>query len=260
MKNTIKKLLESSTTIALFWHKNPDGDSIGGMLGLGKLLEKMGKKVFYFTPTLPSKMYNFLPDIKKISSSFDYGTYDILVYLDFSETNRIAPFYDVNPAYFDQKTTIVIDHHVYKETNKKRNIISDSSAMSSCELIFEHSYARWPQFYDQQIATYLYLWLATDSGNFRYDEDHKRILHNALSLVNLWADKKLIINNMFRKKSFAGLKMMQILFRRLKEKVRTSIYSIYRKRSHKITSGSWRSGFLTDDYPRYRWRRCLSCL
>jgi hypothetical protein len=42
------------------------------MLGFGRLLEKMGKDVNYFTPTLPSKIYDFLPETKKFSSDFDY--------------------------------------------------------------------------------------------------------------------------------------------------------------------------------------------
>lgn len=218
MEKDIKQLLESAKNIALFWHKNPDGDCIGSLLGFGKLLEKMEKKTSYFTPTLPSRIYDFLPEIKKISSIFDYGDYDLLVFLDFSEMSRIDSFYQANPNYFDEHQVIVIDHHVYKDNKKNRKVITDDTAMSACEIIFEHTYQRWPNLYDAQIATCLYLWLTTDSGNFRYDEDHKRILTNALRLVELWANKKRIVDNAFRKKSFAGVKMMQLMFKRLQKK------------------------------------------
>lgn len=218
MKNRIQQLLESANSIALFWHRNPDGDCIGSLLGFGKLLEKMGKNVKYFTPTLPSRIYNFLPEIQKINSTFDFGNYDLLVFLDFSEFNRIDCFYQKNQAYFDSHETIVIDHHVYADSKKNRNVITDASAMSACEVIFEHTYQRRSKFYDAQIATYLYLWLTTDSGNFRYDEDHKRILTNALRLVELGADKKTVVNNAFRKKSFGGVKMMELMFKRLQKK------------------------------------------
>lgn len=79
-----KSLLKKSKSIALFGHTNPDGDCIGSMLGLGKILEKQGKKVSYFTPTKPSKLFHFLPDIKKIKSDFDEKKYDLLVFVDFS--------------------------------------------------------------------------------------------------------------------------------------------------------------------------------
>lgn len=218
MEKNIKQTLESAKNIALFWHINPDGDCIWSLLGFGRLLEKMKKKVSYFTPTLPSRIYDFLPDIKKISSDFDYGKYDILVFLDFSETTRISSFYEKDKKYFDSHNIVVIDHHVYIDNKKNRKVISDAKAMSACEIILEQTYQRWPNFYDSQVATYLYLWLTTDSGNFRYDSDHKRILTNALRLVELWANKKIIVDNAFRRKSFAWVKMMELMFKRLQKK------------------------------------------
>lgn len=218
MENNIKQIIESARNIALFGHKNPDWDCIWSMLGFGGLLQKMGKKVKYFTPTLPSRIYDFLPEIKKISSEFDYEKYDLLVFLDFSEISRIQDFYDLNHWYFDKKQIVVIDHHIYSWSNDNWHVISDPKAMSACEVIFETTYKRRPSLYTAKIATYLYLWLTTDSGNFRYDEDHKRILTNALQLIELGADKKMIVNNAFRKKSFAGVKMMEIIFKRLQKK------------------------------------------
>lgn len=218
MEKTIKHLLESKQNIALFWHRNPDGDCIGSLLWFGALLEKMGKKVSYFTPTLPSRIYNFLPDITKLTSDFDYGNYDLLVFLDFSDINRIETFYQKNPEYFDHHEVIVFDHHVYSENKKNWKVITDAKAMSACEVIFEYTYQWRPNLYDEKIATCLYLWLTTDSWNFRYDEDHKRILTNALHLVELGANKKRVVDNAFRKKSFAGVKMMERMFKRLQKK------------------------------------------
>jgi hypothetical protein len=43
-------------------------------------------------------------------------------------------------------------------------------------------------------------------------------LTNALELVNLGADKKMIVNNAFRRKSLAGIKMMERMFKRLTKK------------------------------------------
>lgn len=218
MEKNIKNILESAKNIALFWHRNPDGDCIGSLLWFGNLLEKMGKNVSYFTPTKPSPIYDFLPKTNKILSDFDYWKYDVLIFLDFSDISRIQKFYDKNPTYFNSHETIIIDHHVYTEQHKNWKVISDDTATSACEVIFEYTYKRWPKLYDAQIATYLYLWLTTDSGNFRYDIDHKRILTNALQLIELWADKKMVVDNAFRKKSFAGVKMMEILFKRLQKK------------------------------------------
>jgi len=226
MEKNIQKILESANTLALFGHRNPDWDCIWSMLGFGRLLEKMGKDVNYFTPTLPSKIYDFLPETKKFSSDFDYWKYDVLVFLDFSEYSRISSFYDQDTDYFKNHSIVVFDHHVYEHKYENRNVISDPTSMSACEIVFEKTYKWRNDFYDSKIATYFYLWLTTDSGNFRYDEDHKRILTNALELVNLGADKKMIVNNAFRRKSLAGIKMMERMFKRLTKKW-DLIYSRY---------------------------------
>jgi nanoRNase/pAp phosphatase (c-di-AMP/oligoRNAs hydrolase) len=38
--NTIKSKIDNAQKIAIFGHDNPDGDAIGSMLGLGRILEK----------------------------------------------------------------------------------------------------------------------------------------------------------------------------------------------------------------------------
>ena len=214
----MKDLLQKAKSIALFGHINPDGDCIWSLLWFWSLLEKQGKKVHYFTPTKPSKIYNFLPGIEKIKDKCDYGKYDLLVFLDFSDFSRIQDFIDGHEEYFHNHTVIIIDHHVSKWFPKSWLVKSDPNAMSACEVIFELTYPWWPKLYDATIATYFYLGLTTDSWNFRYDEDHERILKNALKLVQLGADKKAVVDNAFRRKSLAGIKMMELLFKRLTKK------------------------------------------
>lgn len=62
------------------------------------------------------------------------------------------------------------------------------------------------KFSDAYIATCLYLGLTTDSGNFKYDDNHERILANAMKLVQLGAQKKLIIDKAIRRRSFRKCK------------------------------------------------------
>lgn len=85
----IKATLDSAQKIALFGHEHIDGDALGAILGLGKLLEKQGKQVSYFTPNSPSRVFDFLELEEKLQCSFDYGDYDLLVFLDFNQYQRI---------------------------------------------------------------------------------------------------------------------------------------------------------------------------
>jgi len=227
-KLNIKKILESTNKIAIFGHENIDWDCIWSMLWLGRLLEKQWKKISYFTPSTPSKIFNFLPDAKKIKTKFDYWKYDLLVFTDFTWYWRISKFTENKEKYFDQNNLIIIDHHSEKETPKHATLQKDITAMSTCEIIFETTYKWRKKYYDKNIATYLYLWLTTDSGNFRFDQwlQTPRILSNALNLVKLWAEKRSVIDNIFRTKTFKSIKFMQKVLDRMVQDWNI-IYSYY---------------------------------
>ena len=217
-KLQIKSTLENAHKIAIFWHRNPDGDCVWALLWMGELLKKQGKDISYFTPTSVSERYSFVGDISVIKTEFDYGTYDLLLFLDFSDISRIYEFWNGHEEYFTTYPIVVIDHHISKTPDPTRLRESDPNAMSACEVIFELVYPWWPDLFDKDIATSFYLWLVTDSGNLTYDEDHQRILKNSLKLIQLWANKKLIINNVIRNKSFKTVKMMERMFARLEQK------------------------------------------
>ncbi|HKL43985.1 MAG TPA: bifunctional oligoribonuclease/PAP phosphatase NrnA [Candidatus Absconditabacterales bacterium] len=217
MKEVIKKI-EAAQKIAIFCHVNPDGDAIGSMLGLGKILEKKGKDIFYFSPNKPSKIYDFLGDTKKITDNFDYGYYNLLIFVDLSDYSRLGKFIKGKENYFKENEIVVFDHH---EGNKKQEnwlTIRDTKSTSTCELIFEKTIDIREKYYDEKIATYLYLGLTTDSGNFRYDENHERILKNALELIKLGANKKLIIDNFINNKSIGTINFLKVLLERISQK------------------------------------------
>ena len=129
----------------------------------------MDKKVAYFASPKPSVIFDFLPGIEKIQTKFDYANkYDLLLFVDFSPYNRTifsAGKYD----YFDQKKLIVIDHHM-GDTPPHALVLKDEEADSNCEWIFENTREIWSEYYDSMIATYLYMGLITDTGNFQYDK------------------------------------------------------------------------------------------
>lgn len=213
----IRNKIEKSKKIAIFWHTDPDGDAIWAMLWLWWLLEKQSKKVSYFTPTKPSKIFHFLDKITKITYKFDYNTnYDLLIFLDFTSPNRIIKFYKDHETYFQKQDIIQIDHHTEQAENRINYTIKDKKSISTCELVFEATHKRRPNLYNKEIATYLYLWITTDSWNFQFDNDHIRTFSNALELLKLWANKKLILKNIYDKQSLWSIKILQRILNRFK--------------------------------------------
>jgi len=215
--NSGKHMIEKAKKIALFWHMSPDGDCIGAMLGLGKLLEKQKKNVSYFVPNKPSKIFDFVKHIKRLKSRFDYKKYDLLIFVDFTWFNRMWIISQAKPEYFKDKPILIFDHHIDNGVDHGV-LIKDVKSISTCEILFEHTHKRWPELYDKDIATYFYLGITSDSGNFMFEKDHIRTFTNILNLLKLHADKDLIVNNFFRKKSLNSVKFLQLLLGRIQEK------------------------------------------
>lgn len=90
--------------------------------------------------------------------------------------------------------------------------------MSTCELIFELTGAR-RDLIDERIATFLYMGIVTDSGNFLHDEKHQtvRLMENALGLIKKGADKQLVTQRILRNKSFEDIQFMQKILGRIKK-------------------------------------------
>ena len=196
MFSAIVEQVTLSKHIAIFGHDNPDGDALWSLLWLGKVLENMKKKVSYFVSPSPSPLFDFVPGIEKVKNKFDYKKkYDLIIFVDFSWYDRCmftAGQYD----YFDKKPLIVIDHHL-GDSPAHALICKDSEADSNCERIWENIKNIWSDYIDRNVATCLYLGLATDTGNFQYDKQGSRSLRNAMELVDQWADKQLISKKIF---------------------------------------------------------------
>jgi len=76
------------------------------------LLEKQQKKITYFVPNSPSKIFNFVKHIKRLKTRFDYKSYDLLIFVDFTSPERTGAIYQNNPEYFKNKNILVFDHHI----------------------------------------------------------------------------------------------------------------------------------------------------
>ena len=97
---------------------------------------------------------------------------------------------------------------------------------STAELLFEYIQKRWKNAIDAEVATCFYLGLATDSGNFMFDQDHERIFTNALNLIKYGADKTAVVDNFFRRTSLNQIRFVNLLLKRLTT-YKDILYSYY---------------------------------
>lgn len=192
IENSIEKLemldnkIKNAYNIAIFWHDYVDGDCIGSMFWLGKILEKLGKAVNYYTSYTPSNRFDWIEDITNIQTELDYDKkVDLIIFVDFNHPKRTSKFYQENPNWFDDQEVVTIDHHLYDRLYGSLHLI-DTTSSSCAELIREISNQLWPTYIDKKIAEYIYIWTASDTWNFKHEKDTIRTFSNVIQMI--WYD------------------------------------------------------------------------
>jgi bifunctional oligoribonuclease and PAP phosphatase NrnA len=216
MQTELKELqqrIDAAQTIALFGHQNIDGDAMGSILGFGSILEKFGKMCSYFTPLAPSRYLAFVPGVEKIQTTFDYGAYDLLIFLDFTPYDRIQWFTKDHESYFDTHEKIVIDHHL--DAKVRGNLqLKDTRSSSNCGWLYEICSRIWPEHIDSTIATYFMMGLTTDTGNFMRGASPQRDFMIAWELLAAGANREFINRNLFFSTRPEVLGMGKLIFER----------------------------------------------
>ncbi|NLX14437.1 MAG: hypothetical protein GXY44_12395 [Phycisphaerales bacterium] len=173
-------------------HERPDGDSLGSMGALRRVIELQGRRADAFLfDEYPQRYQIIKPDgFIRWSSDEDTGpkgVYDGIVILDTCAWNQIKPAVDFLKA--SPLPRIIVDHHTTSDALAKpdRDLhIADASSASTCGMIYEWFEATgWPL--DEQIAQALFVGLATDTGWFRFSNTDERTLRAAAALLETGA-------------------------------------------------------------------------
>jgi bifunctional oligoribonuclease and PAP phosphatase NrnA len=142
-------------------HARPDGDAVGSPLALALALEQLGKTVRLISHDPVPAPYRRFPGTDRIEIvSRATGAADALVLLECSDLSR--PEIAGLESYF----AINVDHHLGNGLYGQVNWF-DASAAACGEMVADIIDAlgvRWTA----EIASHLYLAIATDTGGFRY--------------------------------------------------------------------------------------------
>jgi len=201
-KLTIKQtaqLIKQCSSIALFAHTIPDGDTVGSCIALAHGLKQLGKTVEIFCDyPITGKLATF-DEVKLIHNQF-FGKYDLFVAVDCGDIFRTGEF---SGLYDSQKETLTIDHHG-GECFSKYNCLFQYA--STCQIVFEILKELGIEF-NPTIATYLYMGLCTDTGNFSNSNTDADSHNMAGELINFGADFQHINRTFFRDIELNELKL-----------------------------------------------------
>ena len=173
-------------------HENPDGDALGSLLAMHKMLLALGKDSVMFLAAkefpLPVE-YRFL----QLEEVFHEPPADlasrVVVFLDCGNIDRMPVDFLQNHS----STVLNIDHHHDNTRFGTVNLV-DVAASCTAEILYELA-GRLGVDLTLEMANALYVGLVTDTGKFMYENTDARAHRMAAGLIDVGVD----VNDIYRR-------------------------------------------------------------
>ncbi len=171
-------------SVAISTHINADGDGCGSETALARILAQKGLTAKIVNPTPWPDTYEFLLG-KDVTDATAEGSAalkraDLLVVLDISDVKRLGGLADTVRGLTIPK--IVIDHHIPSDEPPSTEMLADTSACATGELIYDLAVTLGAEI-TPEIAVSLYVAILTDTGGFRFANTTARCLAVASQLL-----------------------------------------------------------------------------
>jgi bifunctional oligoribonuclease and PAP phosphatase NrnA len=172
--------IRAADKFLLTTHENPDGDALGSLLAMHRILESLGKDSVMFLAAkefpLPVE-YRFLP----LEEVFHEPPADIadrvVIFLDCGNIDRMP----VDFLHNGDNKVINIDHHHDNTRFGTINLV-DVNASSTAEILYDLAGILGVEL-TPEIANALYVGLVTDTGKFMYENTDARSHRMAAGLI-----------------------------------------------------------------------------
>lgn len=209
-----KKILDSSKSIVLTTHHNPDGDAVGSILGLFHALKSKGYPVVAITPNGFPDFLSWMPGsdtvvrysdqkIVAVESILNADTIICLDYNGFKRTEEMGEY-----LLQSKGAKILVDHHPFPE-NQFDLQFSFTEVSSTCELVYEilsSSFSGDVVSIDSAIC--LFVGIMTDTGSFSYACSRGRTFQIAGELISKGIDVEMIQGLVYNNFSTERMKLM----------------------------------------------------
>ncbi len=183
--------------ILIISHIRPDGDAVGSLLGLGLMLEDLGKDVNLVLEDGVPLVFHHLTGADRVFREVS-GIYDLVIVVDSSDTDRIGSILDEYG-----EPDVNIDHHPTNTHFAELNLVK-VDAVSTTEIIYliakELAYPL-----TLPIAEALLTGLLTDSLGFRTSSSNPLTLRIAAELQELGANLPELYRKAMLEKSYEAV-------------------------------------------------------
>lgn len=189
-------------------HIRPDGDGLGSALALDHVLRKRGKAVdILIASSIPAR-YAFLDPEARLqrfsATSTSWRKADAVVVLDTGTWGQLG---DLGPAIREMRAEkAVIDHHLTQDDLGATRYV-DATAEATGRLVYDVARALGGPL-DAQVAQWLLVALAMDTGWFRHTNTTARTFHLAAELEAAGARPTALYDQLFEQNGLPRLKLM----------------------------------------------------
>ena len=209
-----KKLLEGKRRVLISGHLSPDGDSLGSMIALARLLRGAGYDAYATADPNALGKPGFLEGVEElipVRKLKRQKKFDLFIAVDCGAFARMPP--EVRPV-AEKLPKLCIDHHVTNDGTFADVSIIDATASSAGEIVWR--IAKWNEWkLDRAIAEALWVAIVTDSGRFAYDSTKPGTLRAAGDLLKHGVRTALINDIIYGTFSRKAIELKRIAWRSL---------------------------------------------
>ena len=203
MLKQIAAQLRKAKNAVLVAHIDPDGDTIGSVIGMGKALESLGCKVTLYCQDPVPDLYRFLPGAQHMVTEIPSNKkFDVGIVLDAGSIKRVGRGIEV---LLKAKKVINIDHHGDNTLFGDWNLVSTVS--STAEIVYDVLTELRVKI-SHDIAQCLMAALVTDTGSFRYDNTTLRTFEIARDLMAAGANPSQIAREVYDSKPLPAMRVL----------------------------------------------------
>jgi len=215
--DAVVERVRAAREILAVGHENPDADTIGSTLAIGRIVERAGgRATAVFTDPVPP-LYDFLPGVERARTDPDPAVaYDLLVVSDCGTLDRIGAVRARHAELFDRLPRVVLDHHASNEGSGPTDWI-DPGAAATCEMtaLLAGRLAVPLDEGDGALAALLMAGIVMDTATFAHPNATPRTLAVSAALVEAGAPLSDISRRLYRTKPDSQLRLFGRVLDRL---------------------------------------------
>lgn len=204
MQDKIAKEILKYRNIAILGHVKPDGDCLASVISLKLALSAKGIRARSFIDSKIPHTFQVLSHIKEVEglSGIRTSRFDLFIYLDTPVRDRVGELY----KYEGNAKIINIDHHASNARFGDINWV-DANYASAAQMVFK-IIKKLNVRVTKEIASLVYLGMATDTGFFKYSNTNKNVFKTAIELLNYKVSPSDIASLIFERNTIPFIRLL----------------------------------------------------